>query len=401
MQDPVKLFSRYAQVCREVQRKAIELENQPDRRKTLRRFAAREVADQLDISQSHLRNLVRTEGFPEGKTSGNGRRSFSIEEIHEARRWLHKTTGSSKYAPRRDPVGEKLQVVTFVNFKGGSAKTTSATHFAQYMALNGYRVLLIDLDPQASATALFGFAPETDVDEDVTFAGWLRRDEQDRNALGKAVVQKTYWPNLDLLPSSISLQHAEYDLMGRLLQDKRFQFYAQLQAFIDQVGDDYDLVVCDCRPDVGMMTINALISATALVIPIPPSMIDFASSGEFFRFMSEVADDMRSSLGDTIMRYDFVRILTTKYRPTDRNQAEIVSWQQAFFQDAVLPAPMIETAVIDAAGLLKETLYEYEPSGSRRSYERGYTAMNAVNSALESEVVKAWGRNRGRRKDAA
>lgn len=396
MSDPVEMFARYASICREVQRKAIELENHPDQRKHLRHFSAREVADILGVSQSHLRNLVRSEGFPEGLTAKNGRRTFSIEEIHAARAWLAQSTGSARYSPGRRPESEPLQVVTFVNFKGGSGKTTSAVHFAQYLALNGYRVLLVDLDPQASATALFGLAPATEVDEATTFAGWVRRDAKDRKA---PPVQPTYWPNLDLIPSSIGLQHAEYELMGRLLQDRAFPFYAQLQELIGAVGDGYDVVVCDCRPDVGMLTINALIAATALVIPIPPSMIDFASSGEFFRFMSEVADDLRGNLGGDVMHYDFVRVLTTKYRQTDRNQAEIVRWKKAFFQEAVLDSPMVETAVIDAAGIVKESLYEYEPQGSRRTYDRGLDAMNEVNAALEAEVLAVWGRARHRRKE--
>lgn len=388
MDDIASRFDRFAELCRAVQRKAVELENHPEKRKRLRRFGAGEVAAVLGISPGHLRNLVREPGFPTGESQAGGRRSFAIEEIHAARRWLYEATGNAKYAPGRRPErGERLQVVTFVNFKGGSGKTTTAVHFAQHLALRGYRVLMIDLDPQASATALFGLDPDKEIGEAGTFASWLAGTREPGG-----LVRETYWVGLDLLPASIALQHAEYELVGRLLERRDFPFYAQLAELLAVVGSGYDVVVCDCRPDVGMLTLNALWAATGLVVPIPPSMLDFASSGEFFRFLAGVARDFRGSLTSDALAYDFVRIVTTRFKATDRNQAEIVRWKQALFQDSVLGEAMVDTALVDAAGILKETLYEYEPSGNRRTYERGLEAMDRVNRALERELLRVWGR---------
>jgi chromosome partitioning protein len=141
-----------------------------------------------------------------------------------------------------------------------------------------------------------------------------------------------------------------------------------------------------------MLTLNALWAATGLVVPIPPSMLDFASSGEFFRFLAGVARDFRATLRSDALGYDFVRIVTTRFKAADRNQAEIVRWKRALFQEIVLGEAMLDTALIDAAGILKETLYEYEPAGNRRTYERGREAMDRVNRALEQEILRAWGR---------
>lgn len=392
MDSVVASFERYARLCREVQERAIALENHPEQRKRLRRFPAREVAEILGISASHLRNLIREPRFPQGELHGGGRRTFDFADLNAARSWLHRATGSPRYAPKSRGADERLQAVAFVNFKGGSGKTTSAIHFAQWLVLQGYRVLLIDLDPQASATALMGVAPAVDVTEGDTFAAWIRREGGDEETLAKRLIWQTYWPALDLLPANIGLQHAEYDLVGNLLQRRDWPFYAQLERLLVHVAPNYDVAVIDCRPDVGMLTINALVAATGIVVPIPPSMIDFASSGEFFRFMSEIARDLRQSLSTRIMAYDFVRVLTTKHRSTDRNQAEMMSWTRALFGDAVLENGMLETSLMDAAGILKETLYEYEPMGNRRSYERGLEAMNSVNRSLERELLLAWGR---------
>jgi chromosome partitioning protein len=388
MDDIATRFERFAELCRAVQRKAVELENHPEKQKRLRRFGPGEVAAVLGISPGHLRNLVREPGFPVGEVRAGGRRSFSIEDIHAARRWLYAATGNPRYAPgRRRGDGERLQVVTFVNFKGGSGKTTTAVHFSQYLALRGYRVLLVDLDPQASATSLFGLDPDAEIGESGTFASWLAGSRD-----AAALIRTTYWAGLDLLPASIALQHAEYELVGKLLERRDFPFYGQLADLLVEIAERYDVVVCDCRPDVGMLTLNALWAATGLVVPIPPSMLDFASSGEFFRFLAGVARDFRGTLRSDALDYDFVRIVTTRFKATDRNQAEIVRWKRALFQDAVLGEAMVDTALVDAAGILKETLYEYEPSGNRRSYERGLEAVDRVNRALEKEILRAWGR---------
>ena len=78
-----------------------------------------------------------------------------------------------------------------------------------------------------------------------------------------------------------------------------------------------------------------------------------------------------------------------------------MSWTKALFGDAVIENSMVETSLMDAAGILKETLYEYEPAGNRRSYERGLEAMNAVNRSLERELLLAWGRGVNLRREVA
>src|SRR3954471_17636092 len=96
MAEIARLFARYASLCRDVQRKAIELENYPDRQKRLRRFSSRETAEVLGVSASHLRNLVRENGFPPGEQSAGGRRSFTLAEMHAARSWLFRATRSRR-----------------------------------------------------------------------------------------------------------------------------------------------------------------------------------------------------------------------------------------------------------------------------------------------------------------
>jgi chromosome partitioning protein len=134
----------------------------PDARKGLRKFQLAEVADFMGVTQTHLRQLHSDGKGPEIESIG-GRRYYTADQMLELRDYLEANKKSDKryYVPRRKE-GEPMQVVSVVNFKGGSGKTTTAAHLAQYLALTGHRVLAIDLDPQASLTSLFGIQPELD-----------------------------------------------------------------------------------------------------------------------------------------------------------------------------------------------------------------------------------------------
>lgn len=122
----------------------------------------REAAELLRINQNTFRHHVSNlEGFPEGILEGGNRRSFSAEEMVEAQRVLLETGRiKPEEHPHRRP-GEACQVLTIFNLKGGSAKTSSVAHVGQLLGLRGYRVLLIDLDSQASLTNLFGLLPSS------------------------------------------------------------------------------------------------------------------------------------------------------------------------------------------------------------------------------------------------
>ena len=151
----------------------------PTAQKSLRSFTSGEVAEIVGVSDGYLRQLSIDGLGPTPDLGNGGRRSYSLEQINELRRYL--ATARPKEAVRFFPQrrsGEKLQVITVANFKGGSAKTTTSVYLAQGLALQGYRVLAIDLDPQASLSAMFGYQPEFDVAENTTLYGAIRYDEE-------------------------------------------------------------------------------------------------------------------------------------------------------------------------------------------------------------------------------
>ena len=148
----------------------------PDAKKTLRRFTSGEVAGLLGVSDAYLRKLHLEGRGPDPKTGPGGRRLYAPEDIRVLRHELEATAKvPGSYLPGRR-AGDHCQVIAVINFKGGSGKTTTAAHLAQKAALDGYRVLAIDLDPQASLSALHGVQPEIDLAQGGTLYDAIRHE---------------------------------------------------------------------------------------------------------------------------------------------------------------------------------------------------------------------------------
>ncbi|WP_156798596.1 AAA family ATPase, partial [Ahrensia sp. R2A130] len=124
----------------------------PTSTKQLRAFSSGEAAKLIGVSNGYLRQLSIAGEGPMPQVGAGGRRTYTLEQINALRAFLDTRSGSRQksYVPHRDPATEHCQVIALTNFKGGSGKTTTTTHLAQHLALQGYRVLAVDLDPQAS-----------------------------------------------------------------------------------------------------------------------------------------------------------------------------------------------------------------------------------------------------------
>jgi chromosome partitioning protein len=123
----------------------------PQARKGLRRFSSGEAAKLLGITDGYLRQLSLSGELSEPDKGPGGRRLYTLQQVHDIRAQL--SIGKPNYLQHRQG-SEHLQILAITNFKGGSGKTTTTVHLAQHLAMRGYRVLAIDLDPQASMSGL-------------------------------------------------------------------------------------------------------------------------------------------------------------------------------------------------------------------------------------------------------
>ena len=360
----------------------------PDASKTMRKFTSGEAAALLGVNDSYLRKLHLDGKGPSPEVTSGNRRQYSADDIQCLRVLLEKTARKpGDYLPGRRS-GDHLQIIGVMNFKGGSGKTTSAAHLAQRLALKGYRVLAIDLDPQASLTALHGVQPEFDLPNGGTLYDAIRYDAP---VPITEVIRPTYIPNLDLIPGNLELMEFEHETPRALSRGSAGLFFFRVKEALAKVDDRYDVVVIDCPPQLGFLTMSALSAATGVLVTIHPEMLDVMSMSQFLRMTADLMDVIADSGAD--MSHDWMRYLLTRYEPTDSPQNRIVAFLRTMYSDKVLNAPMLKSTAISDAGLTKQTLYEVERSAFTRStYDRAIESLNAVNDEISQLIQKTWGR---------
>lgn len=362
----------------------------PEAEKTIRHFSPTEAATLIGIHEGYLRQ-VAAEGKGISPIIKNGRRSYSVDAIQEIRKQLDQgARGARRYLPHRGP-GEHLQVITVMNFKGGSGKTTTSAHLAQYLALHGYRVLAIDLDPQASLSALFGHQPELHVGPNETLHGAIRYDEQQRPIA--EVVRGTYIPDLHLIPGNLELMEFEHETPRALMQrsDGDTLFFARIGQAIGQAQNLYDVVVIDCPPQLGYLTLSALTAATAVLITIHPQMLDVMSMSQFLQMTGDLLEEVSRAGAST--NYDWMKYLITRFEPSDGPQNQMVAFLRSIFSEHVLIHPMLKSTAISDAGLTNQTIFEVERQQFTKStYDRAIESVNNVSAEIEGLIRQAWKR---------
>jgi chromosome partitioning protein len=366
----------------------------PEARKELRRFSAPEAARLMGVSDSYLRQLSLAKEGPSPDVGPGGRRQYTLEQINGLRVHLAERAQPDKrkqYLPHRTD-DEHLQIVSITNFKGGSGKTTSAVHLSQYLALRGYRVLAIDLDPQASLSSLLGFQPEFDLLANETLYGAVRYDKEQR-PLSK-IIRKTYFHGLDVIPANLELMEFEHTTPRILAEGRRGGeefFFSRVRTALDEVEDNYDVVIIDCPPQLGFLTLSALCAATSVLVTIHAEMLDVASMNQFLLMTSDLLSVVREAGGD--LRFDWFRYLATRHEPNDAPQTNMLGFLRSLFGERVLTHPALKSTAITDAGLTKQTLYEVgRENFSRNTYDRAIESMDAVNAEIENLIRGAWGR---------
>ncbi len=361
---------------------------QPDSRKVLRKFHPAEVSELTGISMSNLRTRHQEGDFPDVETDSRGRRLYTAEEIDQIRHVMAKTGRNGEaYLPGRRE-NDALQVLSIVNFKGGSSKTTSAIHLAQRYALRGYRVLAMDMDPQASLTTMFGYRPEIEFAESGTVYDALKYE--DPVPLSE-IIRKTYFHNLDLAPAGLLLSEYETETAYALQHKVDPPFTQRLSIALEEIEANYDLVIIDCPPQLGFTTMTALLASTGLLITVVPSMLDVASMAQFLEMAGETVRTLEEAAGP--IDWNFLKFLVARYEPTDVPQSQMAGFLRSILLDQVLNTPMLKSTAISDAGMTQQTIYELDPSQVvKKTLSRILESVNGVADEFESTIQQAWGR---------
>lgn len=283
----------------------------------------------------------------------------------------------------RRPENVKPTTLACVNFKGGVGKTTATAHLAQKGAIEGLRVLAIDLDPQATLTFLLGgLIPEVDLEEEDLINNYLLDDPRGV----ESIIRQTYFAGVDLIPTGLPLQDLDLALPNPELnnRDQLGSAVLRLRNVLALIQDDYDLILIDCPPNMGSITANALAAANGLVIPLPPAAADRASFMMFCQSLSLFYGHLGREL-------DYMRILVSNHDGSAThkfNEGRI----RALYGEYVMTNVLYNSTEIEKAASYMRTVYELEkPMNSRDTYQRGLSSLDGVCGEILGDIKRLWG----------
>ncbi|GIX15443.1 MAG: replication protein [Paracoccaceae bacterium] len=277
-------------------------------------------------------------------------------------------------------------VMAVQNFKGGVGKSTLVCHLAQYLALRGYRVCVIDCDSQATTTAVFGLNPDVDVDEErETLYPFFRHGGP---ASLHYALRPTHWPGIALIAANLGLYDAEYEFAARLAREDGFVL-DRLREGIATISDAFDVVLLDPPPALGMISLSVLRAADALLIPAPPSTIDFGSTAHFLRMLASTLAELARHGGER--HYRFVRLLATKLDENKSAHHAIRRMMAHVFAGGLLDATLKDSAEIDNAAAALSTVYEVTgPAARTETHRRARAFLDAVGAEVEALIRATW-----------
>ena len=238
-----------------------------------------------------------------------------------------------------------MHVVAFANQKGGVGKTTSAVNAAVILAGRGYRVLLLDMDPQGNATSSLGIDKQT---LDASMYDVL----VDEAPIPECVVASAR-PGLDVVPAVAALAAAEIELVRMPDRERR------LARACARVRQRYDIALIDCPPSLGLLTINALTAAGSIIVPIQCEFLALEGVSQLITTIDLTRRQLNPAL-------DLLGVLMTMYDARTRLSAHVVEEVRRFFPDRIFSTVVPRSVRLAEAPSYGQAISEYDP-GSRGS----------------------------------
>lgn len=367
--------------CEEMRDRVKSIVFKPEDRKILDiTFGPTAAAELVGRTPEALAKAEKEGRLPQPNQLSNGRRYYTLENLTQIREALNIRVGK---APKEDAVTVAIQ-----NFKGGVGKSTITKHFADFLALRGYRVLVIDCDPQASTTTMFDIQPETLIDDKQSLGNFLSpRSTFDDFRLA---IRDTAWPTIKIVPSSLGLQDAEWDLTATLREGGQAvrEGLQRLRIGISSVVKDFDVILLDPPPAMGFLGLNVMAAATGLLVPVPARQLDYLSTIHFMETIAENIEVLEEN--GTPVDYGFIRIVCSAYSPSKPGENDMWRMMQATYANFLLSQPILASEEIKNATQAFRSIYESKPSAAHSTYQRCRDNLDAVFGEVLQQVKEQW-----------
>lgn len=408
----------------------------PSEVKTLRPFSIWEISQfMFDVPADTLRKkLADDPALPQGSVEDDGRqRWFTLDEINELRRRIR--LRGKKLLPER-PKGRAMRVAVS-NFKGGVGKTVVAQHLANAAALDGYRVLCIDFDPQATLTHSMGLV---EVKEWNTVWGIMCRDlcrEADRitetyddpddcpypssdelpedvQSIGaqrfQDFIQPTCWSTIDIIPSCANAAFVEFASAQYRSIHKAWSFFGCVARYLDELPDDqYDLIIFDCPPAIGYQSLNAAFAADILYIPSGPGYWEYDSTTSYLGQLgdamedistgfAQLAEDAKITLPKTFLD---IRLLMTRFEQNNPLHTAMLDAFRNVFGADVCQNAIEMTRAVEQSGRFQMSVYEQDyRQMTRETWKRARQSFDRAYGEFHTNLLSAWKKHSEQREAA-
>jgi len=242
-----------------------------------------------------------------------------------------------------------MSIIALVNQKGGVGKSTTAVNLGAYLATHGKKVLLIDMDPQANATTGLGFRPEN-IKQSVY-------DSLAGRALLKNAISKTSLFGYDLVPATQDLAGATIELVEAA--EREYKFYNAIK----DVKEDYDYILIDCPPSLGLLTVNSLIAADKIIIPIQCEYYALEGLSQLLNSIDLIKTNLKEDL-------EIMGAVLTMYDKRNQLSRQIVKEVRRHFPGYVFDAVIPRNVSLAEAPSFGKTILQYAPnSAGAKAYD--------------------------------
>lgn len=266
------------------------------------------------------------------------------------------------------------KIISIANQKGGVGKTTTAINLSAGLAVLEYKTLIIDADPQANATSGVGFdhkTIKTSIYECIL-----------NEVNPKDIILQTKTPNLDIIPAHIDLVGAEIELINMPNREK------MMKGVLDKIKDNYDFIIIDCSPSLGLITVNALTASDSVIIPVQCEFFALEGLGKLLNTIKIVQSRLNPNL-------EIEGILLTMYDKRLRLSNQVVEDVRTHFQEMVFDTIISRNTTLGEAPSFGESviMYDAESKGAQSYLElarevlqkNNMTRLNVSNKLVNQE----------------
>lgn len=336
-------------------------------------FTPADLIELLGKGDDWLEYRLKREEPPMPQRVG-ARNYYSLDAVQQ---WCQK-----ERAHMLRPQGQDGLVLCVGNFKGGSAKTTTAATLAQGLSIRAHRVLVMDTDPQGSLSNLFGVV--SDIDEVQTILPVCTGEADDVMPM----VRPTYWTGIDLIAADKALSLADSTLPTQ--QD----YWLILRKALEQARKHYDVIVIDTSPNLNPLTATCLLASDALVMPVTPNALDFTSSAQYWGLFADMCESFGELGIDSALSYEFVRIVLSRVDGMDRANVSIVrQLMQAAYGEFLMEVEIPKTSFTTGASMSFGTVFDPPAfKTTRRAIQAARAPFERFVNSIEESMCSAWAR---------